>query len=88
MVQVRDNSESDDAGDAGSERVVAPRLDQASLSRAHVTLCMVESELRKAGRTEAADGLAYEERPAQGYWKVTVAGREALRLDDLARTAS
>ncbi|MHB8431620.1 MAG: hypothetical protein ACYDDZ_14045 [Acidimicrobiales bacterium] len=29
-----------------------------------------------------------EERPAQGYWKVTVAGREALRLDDLARTAS
>jgi hypothetical protein len=72
MVQVRDNSESDErgsAGDAGSERVVAPRLDTASLSR--VTLCMVESELRKAGRTEAADGLAYAD-------LVVLAAREAL----------
>ena len=26
-----------------------------------------------------------EERPGEGYWKVTASGREALRLDDLAR---
>jgi hypothetical protein len=74
MMQVRDNSESDErssAGDVGSERVVAPRLDTASLSRAHATLCMVESELRKAGRTEAADGLAYAD-------LVVLAAREAL----------
>lgn len=29
-----------------------------------------------------------EERPGEGYWKVTPSGREALRLDDLARKAS
>jgi len=35
------------------------RLDNASLTKAHVAVCTVEEEMRAAGRTEAADGLAY-----------------------------
>ena len=35
------------------------RLDNASLTRAHVTLTLVETEMRAAGRSEAADAISY-----------------------------
>lgn len=58
------------AGFAGLLDVV-PRLDNASLTRAHVALATVESELRSAGRTEAADALSYAD-------LIVLAARNAL----------
>jgi hypothetical protein len=40
--------------------IILPRLDRETLTRAHVTLCTLEAELRKdSARDEEADLLAY-----------------------------
>lgn len=39
--------------------IIAPRLDEASLTRAHVALTAVEREMRLARRGECADAISY-----------------------------
>lgn len=39
--------------------VVAPKLDEETLTRAHVVLCKLERELRACGRGKEADLLSY-----------------------------